>query len=108
MTSMKPVIYSLVFLSLPTAALAGPPAPAVCAKMVASDISGQITMEECLCTYLVAEQVLDNDIKELLFKSWYTGENVTDELNALPNPKRVPKQFSRMERGMKQKCVIKQ
>ncbi|KIC44587.1 hypothetical protein RA28_17000 [Ruegeria sp. ANG-S4] len=92
-------------LLLPQIALAAPTPQATCQVMVDTDPSGQITMEECLCTYQVADQILDDDIKELLFKSWYTGENVTDQLNALPNPKRVKKQFSRMERGMKQNCL---
>lgn len=103
--TMKHVLGCAAVLILPMTAWAAPSPQATCQVMVDSDPSGQITMEECLCTYQVADQVLDDDIKELLFKSWYTGENVTDQLKALPNPKRVPKQFGRMERGMHQNCV---
>ncbi|WP_170607667.1 hypothetical protein [Ruegeria arenilitoris] len=66
MTTMKRIFGLTALYLLPQATLAGPPPEAVCERMVADDPSGQITMEECLCTYQVADQVLDDDIKELL------------------------------------------
>ena len=96
---------SMAALVLPQIASAGPTPEAVCQQMVITDPSGQITMEECLCTYQVADQVLDEDIKELLFDAWYTGNNNTEKMKQLPNPKRINKQFSRMERAMKQNCL---
>lgn len=92
-------------LILPQMSWADRPPSAVCQKMVESDPREQITMEECLCTYSVADTVLDDDIKALLFQSWYTGENVTDQLKALPEPKRVQRQFKTMERTFKKNCL---
>ncbi|MCG8325781.1 MAG: hypothetical protein MI673_09700 [Thiotrichales bacterium] len=49
--------------------------------------------------------VLLRDIKALLFQSWYTCENVTSQLEALPEPKRVQRQFKTMERTFKKNCL---
>ncbi|WP_299982950.1 hypothetical protein [uncultured Ruegeria sp.] len=105
MTTIKHIAGAGALLILPQLALADRPPQAVCQKMVEGDPSGQITMEECLCTYNVADTVLDDDIKALLFQSWYTGENVTEQLEALPEPKRVQKQFKTMERTFNKNCL---
>lgn len=105
MTKFKHIAGAGALLILPQLAWADRPPEAVCQKMVEGDPSGQITMEECLCTYNVADTVLDDDIKALLFQSWYTGENVTSQLEALPEPKRVQRQFKTMERTFKKNCL---
>jgi len=105
MMNFKQTSLGIALVALPCIASAGPTPEAVCEQMVVTDPSGQITMEECLCTYQVADQVLDEDIKELLFDAWYTGNNNTEKMKQLPNPKRINKQFSRMERAMKQNCL---
>ncbi len=104
MSTFEKLIGSAALIILPQIAVADRAPEAICQKMVEGDPSGQITMEECLCTYNVADTVLDDDIKALLFESWYTGENVTDRLNQLPNPKRVKKQFGKMDRTMRVNC----
>ncbi len=104
MTYLKRISGLIPLLVLPQAAMAERTPQEICEKLIESEPSGQIEMVECVCTYNVANAVLDDDIKALLFESWYTGENVTDRLNALPNPKRVKKQFSKMERTMKVNC----
>ena len=104
MTTFKRIVGAGALLILPQLAGADRPPQAVCQKMVEGDPSGQVTMEECLCTYNVANTVLDDDIKELLFESWYTGENITEQLNALPKSKRVPRQFKAMEQTFNKNC----
>ncbi len=105
MTAYKYLVGAIALTVLPQFSWADRPPEAVCQKMVEGDPSGQITMEECLCTYNVADTVLDDDIKTLLFDSWYTGENITEKLNALPQPKRVPRQLKTMERTFNKNCL---
>ncbi|MDA7964991.1 hypothetical protein [Ruegeria sp.] len=97
---------SIVALLVPSVAFAEPTPQEVCQKMIEEDRSGDIVMEECLCTYQVADTVLDDDIKALLFDAWYTGNNNTEKMKALPNPKRINKQFKTMERTMRKNCNI--
>ena len=73
----------------PQRAMADCPHEVVRQKMVEGDPGGQMAMVECLCIYAVADAVLDDDIKTHLFEFWYTGDNVTKMLKALPQPKRV-------------------
>lgn len=105
MSHLKLIVGAVSLLISPQLVLADRPPEAVCQKMVEGDPSGQITMEECLCTYNVADTVLDDDIKALLFDSWYTGENITEQLNALPQPKRVPRQLKTMEQTFNKNCL---
>lgn len=104
MTQFRYFAGAAVLVLLPQVALAERSPEAVCQRMVDTDQSGDITMEQCLCTYNVADSVLDDDIKALLFEAWYTGENVTEQLNQLPNPKRVKRQFGKMDREMNFNC----
>ena len=48
--------------------------------------------------------VLDDDIKALLFDSWYTGADNMSALEALPGRNRVELQMRKMDRTLKANC----
>ncbi|MEP1962963.1 hypothetical protein [Tateyamaria sp.] len=94
--------------ALGLAFLAGPAlaqdAAQTCAKMDREDRLGPLTVAQCHCNYSVADQVLDADIRALLFDAWYTGVNNTAKVEALKPASRVRRQFSRLQNELKKHC----
>lgn len=90
--------------AVPGGAIAAPSAKQVCKKMIADGRGGVMSQKDCLCTYRVADAVLDEDIKSLLFDSWYNGTNNMQTMELLPNPRRVNKQLKTMQRSLKTNC----
>lgn len=88
----------------PDTAVAAPSANQVCQKMISEGRGGGLSQNDCLCTYRVADAVLDEDIKSLLFDSWYNGTNNMQTMELLPNPRRVKKQLGTMQRSLKTNC----
>jgi len=68
--------------------------------------NGPLTLTDCHCTYRVADAVLDDDIKALLFDSWYNGNSNMARLEKLPRPGRVKRQFRSLERALKKNCDL--
>ena len=88
----------------PNLVTAAPSANQVCQKMISEGRGGELSQNDCLCTYRVADAVLDEDIKSLLFDSWYNGTNNMQTMELLPNPRRVKKQLRTMQRSLKANC----
>ncbi|MEL6466498.1 MAG: hypothetical protein AAFQ58_16150 [Pseudomonadota bacterium] len=88
----------------PGIVVAAPSANQVCQKMISEGRGGGLSQNDCLCTYRVADAVLDEDIKSLLFDSWYNGTNNMQTMELLPNPRRVKKQLRTMQRSLKANC----
>ena len=65
---------------------------------------GGRTMEQCLCHYRVAEAVLDDDLKTILFDSWYNGTNNMDAVERLKPRRRIEKQFRTLEKNLRRNC----
>lgn len=75
-----------------------------CTKMRNDDRLGPISYEQCLCNYAVADQVLDDDVKALLFDAWATGANNMAKVEALRPRARVRKQFKTLQRSIQASC----
>lgn len=90
--------------SIGSAGLANPSAAQICSKMIADGRGGSQSQAYCLCTYRVADAILDQDVKDLLFDAWYTGNNNMPAMERLSNPNRIKKQFRTMQRSLKANC----
>lgn len=89
---------------LSTGAAAGPTAKEICKKMIAEGRNGGMTPEDCLCMHRVAENVLDDDVKALMFDSWLNGTNNMAALEALPRRGRVTRQMQKMQKTVEKDC----
>jgi len=102
------IVISVLFFagiaSVTGSANAGPSGAEICRKMIADGRGGDLDQSMCLCTYRVAVAVFDDDIKALLFDSWYNGTNNMSALEKLPGQSRVKKQFRTMKRTLKKNC----
>ncbi|MEO9898074.1 MAG: hypothetical protein ABJD13_00625 [Paracoccaceae bacterium] len=85
-------------------ALAAPSGKQICNKMIADGRSGGLSHSQCLCNHRVSDAVLDDDIKALLFDSWYNGTNNMQAIERLPKQGRVRKQFKTLQRSLKANC----
>lgn len=102
---MKPFRHSFTaLLVLAAPALHAQDARQTCAKMASEDRLGPLTVQQCECNYAVAEQVLDPDIRALLFDAWYTGANNMANVEALKPRNRVRKQLQTMARLSQKNC----
>lgn len=88
----------------PSFATAAPSANQTCQKMISEGRGGGLSQNDCLCTYRVADAVLDEDVKSLLFDSWYNGTNNMKAIKRLPKQGRVRKQLKTMQRSLKANC----
>lgn len=88
----------------PNLATAVPTANQTCQKMISDGRGGGLSQNDCLCTYRVADAVLDEDVKSLLFDSWYNGTNNMRAIERLPKQGRVRKQLRTMQRSLKVNC----
>ncbi len=107
--SMKPIFALAIpvlalFLVVGAPALAAPSGSQICKKMISEGRGGGFSQNDCLCTYRVADAVLDDDVKALLFDSWYNGTNNMQAIERLPRQSRIRKQFQRMQRSLKANC----
>ena len=84
--------------------VAGPSGDQICKKMISEGRGGELSQNDCLCTYRVADAVLDEDVKSLLFDSWYNGTNNMQAIERLPRQNRVRKQLRTMQRSLKANC----
>lgn len=93
-----------LFLTLGGPAIADLSGSQICKKMISDGRGGELTQSGCLCLHRVADAVLDEDIKSLLFDSWYNGTSNMQELEKLPKQNRVLKQMRTMQRSLKKNC----
>ena len=93
-----------LFLILTGAAHAAPSGREICQKMIADGRGGGMDQTRCECTYRVADAILDEDVKTLLFEAWYTGKDNMLAVAKLPRQSRIRKQFKTMERSLEPNC----
>lgn len=79
-------------------------AKSTCAAMQRDDRLGPMSYEQCLCSYGVAEDYLDADIKALLFESWSTGKNNMETIEKLKPRRRVRKQIEGLAVRFQKEC----
>jgi len=95
-------------LILGLAVLAGPAwaqtGPQTCAKMKANDRLGPITEAQCQCNYSVASQILDEDIRALLFDAWYNGNDNMAKVEALKPRSRVRREMLEFRKALQKYC----
>lgn len=84
----------------PSLVTAAPSANQICQKMISEGRGGGLSQNDCLCTYRVADAVLDEDVKSLLFDSWYNGTNNMQAIERLPKQGRVRQQLRTMQRSL--------
>ena len=72
--------------------------------MIADGRGGELNQEGCLCIHGVAVSVLDNDIKALLFDSWYNGTDNMQRVAELPRQGRVRRQFRSLQQEIRTNC----
>ncbi|MEM7319582.1 MAG: hypothetical protein AAF408_11245 [Pseudomonadota bacterium] len=104
MNSVLGTAILLLGLSMTGSLNAAPSGNQMCKKMISDGRSGGMSQADCLCTYRVADAVLDEDIKSLLFESWYTGTNNMTAIEKLPRRNRIKKQFRTMDKTLKKNC----
>lgn len=93
-----------LFLMANAPAIAAPSGGQICKKMISDGRGAGMSQSDCLCTYRVADAVLDENIKSLLFESWYTGTNNMKALERLPKQNRVTKQLKTLQRALQTNC----
>ncbi|MEM8978878.1 MAG: hypothetical protein AAGD04_05300 [Pseudomonadota bacterium] len=76
----------------------------ICKKMISEGRGGGMSQNTCICTHRVADEVLDDTIKSLLFDAWYTGNNNMQALADLPKQSRVRRQMKKLARSLKAQC----
>ena len=75
-----------------------------CARMKAEDRLGPITEAQCRCNYSVAEQILDEDIRALLFDAWYTGNDNVAKVEQLTPRTRVRREMLELSKALRKHC----
>ena len=100
--------FAVISLCAGLIALVGPAhaqdARQTCAKMQAEDRLGPLTQAQCRCNYSVAEQVLDPDIRALVFDAWYTGRDNIAKVEQLRPKPRVRRQLRTMAEAVVKYC----
>lgn len=94
----------LMNLGVPSTATSAPSAKQICTKMIAEGRGGGMSLADCTCTHRVADAVLDDDIKALLFDAWFTGADNTAKLERLPKKARVKRQMRIMQKTLAANC----
>ncbi|UWQ76332.1 hypothetical protein [Leisingera sp. M658] len=100
-----PVLAALFTLTFAAAAAAAPGAEETCKALAARSQGEGLSMNLCTCTYKLADEVMDDDIKALLFQSWNDGIDRQEEADALKPRGRASKQFRKLERAVRKKCA---
>lgn len=95
----------LATLAFATASTAAPSARQTCKKMIADGRGGVFSQSKCECAYRVADAVLDDDLKALLFDAWYNGTNNMAAMEKLPGRKRIQKQLETMRITTELNCT---
>ena len=73
--------------------------------MIADGRNGGMSLKTCLCNHRAADAVLDDDIKALLFDSWYSGTDNTKALERLPKRRRVKTQLIMLRTTINKDCL---
>ena len=98
---VAPILLGLAILAGPALAQTG---AQTCAKMQAEDRLGPLSNAQCQCSYSVAEQVLDPDIRALLFDAWYNGNDNIAKMEQIKPQTRVRKQLKSMAAAIAKHC----
>ncbi|MFY0681599.1 MAG: hypothetical protein JXR13_13585 [Thalassovita sp.] len=93
-----------LFLMANAPAIAAPSGGQICKKMISDGRGAGMSQSDCLCTYRVADAVLDENIKSLLFGSWFPRTNNMKELEQLPKLNHVAKQLETLQRALQTSC----
>ncbi len=101
MVRVAAVCFGLAFTAGPIHAQS---AAQTCAKMQTEDRLGPINVAQCRCNYSVAEQVLDPDIRALLFDAWHNGNNNVAKMEQLRPKPRVRRQLRTMAEAVQKHC----
>ena len=104
MSQHKFLIGIVLSLGLFAPAFAAPSAAQVCQKMLADGRGNGLSQAACLCNYQKAEATLDDDIKTLLFDSWYNGTDNMAALEKLPKQGRVKRQMLLLQQKIQRGC----
>lgn len=88
------------------AAAAAPSSKQLCQKIIEAGRGIGQSVAQCQCSFRVADAVLDDDIKELMFDSWYTGANNMAALEKLRPKNRVKKQLRTYVKSLNANCLI--
>ncbi|WP_299731384.1 hypothetical protein [uncultured Tateyamaria sp.] len=95
-------------LALGLAGLAGPvwaqTGPETCARMKVEDRLGPLSEAQCQCNYSVADQVLDADIRALLFDAWYNGNDNMAKVEQLKPRHRVRREMLELRKAIQKHC----
>lgn len=83
---------------------AAPSARQICQKMISDGRAGGVSQRQCECNHRVAMDMLDKDIRALLFDAWYNGNNNIAAVERLPDQKRVMKQMENMALAVSIDC----
>ncbi|WP_299962212.1 hypothetical protein [uncultured Roseobacter sp.] len=90
--------------TIPGYVAAAPSPEQTCARMISDGRANGMDQAICLCVYRVAEEVLDANIRALLFDSWYTGRDNMAAVQQLPRQGRVTRQMGKMQRTAARSC----
>ncbi|MFL4471332.1 hypothetical protein ACERZ8_16135 [Tateyamaria armeniaca] len=91
-------------LAVMAAPLAAQTGPQTCARMKSEDRLGPLSEAQCQCNYSVANQVLDADIRALLFDAWYSGNDNMAKVEQLRPRHRVRREMLQLRDAIKKYC----
>ena len=91
------------FLILPAIA-AAQDADTICNRMEREGRLGPLSFAACRCNHAVALEVLDPDLRALLFESWYTGKDNMQRAAELRPRRRVERQLEKMFVTARDRC----
>ncbi|WP_291731073.1 hypothetical protein [Leisingera sp. F5] len=101
---MKTLSFAALAVAAAASASAAPGAEETCKALAARMQGDGPGMNLCTCTYKLADNILDGDIKTLLFLSWTDGIDRRAEADALKPRGRASKQVKKLERAVRKKC----
>ncbi len=104
MRKFSNIMFCIASISLSNLANAAPSPGQVCNQMISEGRGNGQSQEDCLCYYRTADAVLDNDIKALLFDSWYHGTDNMQRVAELPRQGRVRRQFRSLQQEIRTNC----
>lgn len=103
--TMKCTLYAgSIFLAASGFTSAGPTGAQVCSKMISDGRGGNLDQSDCLCNYRAADAVLNDQLKALLFDSWYNGTDNMQKISELPQQGRIRRQFRNLQREIQENC----
>ncbi|KIC20757.1 hypothetical protein [Leisingera sp. ANG-Vp] len=102
---MKTIFLSVLISLGAAAANAAPSAKETCRNLAKHRDGEAPGMTMCLCIYDLAEDILDDDVRGLLFQSWNDGVDREEEANALKPKGRASLQIKKLEQAAGKKCL---